>query len=116
MAVVSAPEGYEFICTLSDLPKRGKKSFHIGKSTILIIVCESGLYALEDRCPMTARSMAHGKVLNDEITSPNTGARYSLKTGFYVGGGQSPLQSHWLPLLRLKVEHDQVYVRLPRIK
>ena len=106
-------EGYSFACKLSDLPPRGKKLVRFGQTRVLIIACESGLYAVEDRCPQTARSIAHGEVLNCILTTPTNGARYDLRTGQYVGGGLSPFQSHWPTIFPVIVVNDEVYVRLP---
>lgn len=103
-------EDYIYACDLSSLPQRGKKIIHVGDRKVLIIKCDTGLYAVEDRDPQTGGSIAHGKVLDCVLTSPNTGARYSLRTGQYLGGGQSPLQSHWLPMVPLCVEDGKVYV------
>jgi nitrite reductase/ring-hydroxylating ferredoxin subunit len=104
------PENCVFACSVDDVPARGKKTVHINGMTILIVACESGLYAVEDKCPQTGRRMSHGKVLNCIITSPNTGAKYDLKTGKYVGSGLSPLQSHWLTLFPVKVVDNKVYI------
>jgi nitrite reductase/ring-hydroxylating ferredoxin subunit len=109
-----APEGYVFACERGAIPARGKKTVHIRDRTVLIVACDDRLYAVEDRCPQTGRSIAHGKVLSCVITTP-TGARYSLESGRYLGGGELPVQlpSHWLALYPLKVIDDKLYVRLP---
>ncbi|NLE50274.1 MAG: hypothetical protein GX613_02605 [Chloroflexi bacterium] len=103
-------EDYQHVCDRESLPQRGKKTIYIEGIKLLLIACETGIYALEDRDPQTGGSLAHAKVLDCVLTSPNTGARYSLQTGQYLGGGQSPLQSHWLPLWRVRVKGDKVYV------
>jgi nitrite reductase/ring-hydroxylating ferredoxin subunit len=111
---IRAPEGYVFACERGAIPARGKKTVCVGGRTVLIVACNDHLYAVEDRCPQTGRSIAHGEVLGDVITTP-TGARYSLETGRYLGGGELPVQlpSHWLALYPLKVVDDKLYVRLP---
>jgi nitrite reductase/ring-hydroxylating ferredoxin subunit len=112
-----APEGYTFVCKRDAIPARGKKTIRVGEITLLLITCESGLYAIEDRCPQTGGSIAHGEVIGCDIITP-TRARYCLKTGRYLGGGETllQLQSHWLTIYALKVIGDQVYVRLPQIQ
>lgn len=108
------PENYVLACNVSDVPARGKKTIHIGDKRILIVACESGLHAIEDCCPQTGRRISHGKVLNCIISSPNTGAKYDLQTGKYLGQGQSPLQSHWLTVFPLKIVDDKVYIYMSR--
>lgn len=105
-------EDFVFACEFAAVPARGKKTVTLGDRKVLIITCDSHLYAVEDRCPQTGRSIAHGKVLNCTITSPNNGAKYCLRTGKFLGGGQSPFQSHWLNVLQCKVVDDKVYVRI----
>lgn len=111
--MVSIMDGYILACALDDMPVRGKKLVHINGVVVLLVACESGYYALEDACPHTGRSMAHGKMLDCTITSPHNGARYDLRSGKYVGGGQSPFQSHWLTTFPVKVANDSLYVKLP---
>ena len=96
----AALEGYVYVCERSDIPERGRKTVLIGE--------------VEDRCPQTGGSIAHGEVLGCVLTTPTVGARYDLRTGRYLGGGLSPLQSHWLTVFPLRVVEGKIYVRLPR--
>ena len=98
---------------MQDIPERGKKTVHVENTRLLIVACDQKLYAIEDRCPQTGRPIAHGEVLDCAITSPSTGARYCLRSGRYLEGGLSPLQSHWLAIFPLRVVNDQVYVYMP---
>ena len=106
------PNGFEFACDIHTIPARGKKTVQIDDHTILLVACDAGLYAIEDRCPQTGGSMAHGEVLDCTITAPTTGARYCLRTGRYLTGGQLPLPSHVLRVFALCISDDQVYVRI----
>jgi nitrite reductase/ring-hydroxylating ferredoxin subunit len=108
--MAAALEGYAFACTVGDVPPRGKKMVHVGETRALIVACETGIYAIEDRCPQTGRPIAHGEVINCVITSPITGAEYDLRTGQYIGGGLSPLQSERLRTFPLKVDGNKVYI------
>lgn len=108
--MAAALEGYVLACAAADVPARGKKAVYIGDTRVLIVACESGLYAIEDRCPQTGRSIAHGEVIGCVITSPVTGAAYDLRTGQYVGGGLSPLQSERLRTFPLRVEDGKIYI------
>lgn len=108
------PEGFVYTCDLSEMPIRGKKTVNVGDTRVLLVRCDTGLYAVEDRCPQTGRSIAHGKVMQGVITAPTTGARYELATGRYIGGGQSWFQSHWLTVWPVKVKADKLYIRPPK--
>lgn len=107
----SIPAGYVYVCDMAEMPLRGKKTVNVGDVRVLIVACDNGLYAVEDRCPQTGASIAHGKVIGNTITVPTNGARYSLVTGRYLGGGQSWLSSHWLSIWPLMVINTKVYVR-----
>ena len=99
-------------CKLSEIPPRGKKIVTLDGVSVLIIASDAGLFAVENACPQTGRPLVNGAVLGRRITSPHTGAHYDLVTGRYIGGGQSPLQSHWLHVFLVRVVGDQVFVKL----
>ncbi|MBN1679018.1 MAG: nitrite reductase (NAD(P)H) small subunit [Anaerolineae bacterium] len=104
------PEEYVYVCDTGDLPPRGKKTVHVNGLTLLLIACDDQLYAIENSDPQTGGPMSHGKVIDCQITSPNNGATYDLRTGKYVGGGFAPLQSHWLTIFRVQVSDNKVYI------
>lgn len=110
---IRVPEGYILACAVSDVPARGKHTVTIHDRRILIITCEDGCHAVEDACPHTGRSITHSKVLNCQLTTPTNGARYCLRTGRYLGGGQFPLPSHSLAIWPLQIVGDCIYVRPP---
>lgn len=112
MATLS--EHYVAVCKLTEVPQRGKKTVHLDELTVLLVACENGLYAVEDRCPQTGRSIGHGKVINGVITAPTTGARYHLQTGEYVGSGLTPFPSNRLMVFPVQVIDGVVYIRLPQ--
>lgn len=108
----AVPTSYTYACGTSDIPLRGKKSVEIDGLIVLLIASDEGLFATEDRCPQTGRSIVHGEVLGHIITTPTTGAQYDLRTGRYLGGGQSPLQSHWLTVFQVRIIDNDVYIKL----
>ena len=110
--MVATLENYVVACQRSDIPARGKKIVQVGGVSVLIVACEGSLFAVENACPQTGRPLAHGAVLKGTITSPHTGAHYELASGRYLGGGQSPLQSHWLRVFPLQTAENRVYIKL----
>ncbi|MEB2289406.1 MAG: nitrite reductase (NAD(P)H) small subunit [Anaerolineae bacterium] len=109
----AAPAGYVRVCAVEQIPPRGRKTVYVDDTRVLIVACGDDLYAIEDRCPQTGRSLAHGTVLDCVLTTPTGGARYDLRTGRYLGGGLLPLRSHWLTVFPLRVIEGGVYIRLP---
>ncbi|HMM28219.1 MAG: nitrite reductase (NAD(P)H) small subunit [Chloroflexota bacterium] len=109
--MASTLEGYRFVCDRADLPTRGKKTVHLDDVKLLIVACDTGIYALEDRDPQTGGSIAHGEVLDCVLTSPNTGAKYSLKDGRLIEEQTAlTVLTHWLPMWHVRVVDDQVFV------
>jgi nitrite reductase/ring-hydroxylating ferredoxin subunit len=105
-------DGYVLACNKSDLPERGKKLITLNGIHVLLITCDTNVYAIEDRCLSDGRSLAHGKVLNHIISSPSSGARYDLITGQCVGGGFSTRMHESLRVFPVVVADDQVYIHL----
>lgn len=106
------PEGYVYACDVAQVPVRGKRRVWLNDDrAVLIIACNSDHYAVEDKCPQTGGSLAHGKVLDGVLTTPTTGARYELASGKYLGGGQFPLQTYWLKTFSILVRGGKVYLR-----
>lgn len=110
--MVSVMDGFVSACAVSAMPVHGRKVVQLNGVKVILVACDSGYYALEDKCPQTGRSIAHSKVINCVLTAPSTGARYDIVTGKYLGGGLSPLQSHWLTVFPTQVVDGQIYVRL----
>lgn len=109
--MASTLEGYRYACDWADLPARGKKTVYLGGIKLLIVSCDTGIYALEDRDPQTGGSIAHGKVLDCVLTSPNTGAKYSLKDGRLIEDQKAlTVLTHWLPMWHVQVVDNKVFV------
>lgn len=104
-------DGYVYACDKHDLPERGKKSITLNGLPILLITCDTNVYAIEDRCPADRRSLSHGKVLNHIISSPS-GARYDLITGNCVGGGFSTRMHESLRVFPVMVADDKIYIHV----
>jgi len=109
--MASTLEGYRYICDRAELPARGKKTVRLDDVRLLIVACDTGFYALEDRDPQTGGSIAHGEVLNCVLTSPNTGAKYSLKDGRLIEEQKAlTVLAHWLTMWYVRVVEDKVYI------
>jgi nitrite reductase/ring-hydroxylating ferredoxin subunit len=109
---ITIPEGYTYVCNVSDVPKRGKKIVHIGDTTLLLITCEKGVFAVEDRCPQGHGSIALATVHDCQITCRCHGSTYCLNTGKYIGGGLSPLSHDMLRIFKATIINDQFYVQM----
>jgi nitrite reductase/ring-hydroxylating ferredoxin subunit len=105
-------KGYKLACPVDKLPPRGKKTLTVGDQTVVVIVCDSQVYAVLDHHPEKEHGLAHGKVLNGVLTLPDSGAHYDLRTGQYLGGCAWALAHNSLPVLDTKIADGNLYVSL----
>lgn len=106
------PEGYVPICDVSEMPERGKKMLQIGNTSVLLIRCEKGIFAVENRCPQGHGSIALATIKDCQITCRCHGSTYCLLTGKYIGGGLSPRSHDMLRVFKVKLFNDQIYVQM----
>jgi nitrite reductase/ring-hydroxylating ferredoxin subunit len=109
---ITVPEGYVYVCNVGEMPERGKKIIHFGDTTILLIACEKGIFAVEDRCPQGHGSIALATVKDCQITCRCHGSTYCLLTGKYISGGLSPRSHDMLRIFKLDVYNGQYYVQI----
>lgn len=103
---------YTLACAVTELPPRGKKTLTIDDQTVVVIVCDSDVYAVLDHHPEKQHGLMHGKVLNGVLTLPDNGAHYDLRTGQYLGGCTWALAHEALPVLDTKIADGNLYVLL----
>ena len=103
--------GYTLACPIEILPPRGKKTISLDGHIILVIVCDSEIYAVLENHPENAHSLAHGTVLNGVLILAN-GAHYDLKTGKYLGGCPWTSAHDSLHMLNTKVIDGGLYIRV----
>lgn len=105
-------EGYVYVCGISEMPQRGKKIIRHGDMSLLLIKCEKGVFAVENRCPQGHGSIALATVKDCQITCRCHGSTYSLLTGKYIGGGVSPRSHDMLRVFEVKLLKDRIYVHM----
>lgn len=70
---------------IPDIPEGEGRVFRISCNEIAIFRLESGMAAIDNRCPHLAGPLADGIVAGDEVICPLHGHRFNLKTGESVG-------------------------------
>ncbi len=70
---------------ISDIPEGEGRVFHTGQNEIAIFRLESGMVAIDNRCPHHAGPLADGIVAGDLVVCPLHGHRFNLKTGESAG-------------------------------
>jgi nitrite reductase/ring-hydroxylating ferredoxin subunit len=104
--------GYKLACAVDKLPPRGKKTLTINDQTVVVIVCDSEIYAVLDYHPEKEYGLKHGKVLNGVLVLPDSGAHYDLHTGQYLGGCAWAQAHDALPVLNTKIADGNLYVSI----
>lgn len=70
---------------ISDIPEGEGRVFRINSKEIAIFRLESGVAAIDNRCPHQNGPLADGIIVGDEVICPLHGHRFNLKTGESVG-------------------------------
>lgn len=92
---------------LASIPVGATRRLHHPPHDILVVNLEGRLFALEDACPHSGRSLSEGKVLDGCVVCPAHGWEIDVRTGEVrtaVGLGESN------PIYRVEVEDDEVRV------
>jgi 3-phenylpropionate/trans-cinnamate dioxygenase ferredoxin component len=78
---------------------------------VVIVRCEAGYYAIEDRCTHDGEALAGGEVDTHacEVICPRHGARFCLKTGDAL----SPPAYEPVSTFAVRVEDGRVKVQIP---
>lgn len=70
---------------ISDIPEGEGRVFRLNSAEVAIFRLESGVAAIDNRCPHQSGPLADGIVAGDEVICPLHGHRFNLMTGLSVG-------------------------------
>lgn len=70
---------------ISDIPEGEGRVFHINSKEIAVFRLESGMVAIDNRCPHQNGPLSDGIVSGDKVICPLHGHRFNLKTGESLG-------------------------------
>jgi nitrite reductase/ring-hydroxylating ferredoxin subunit len=65
----------------SALPKGALSLVSVGIARVLLCHGESGIFAIEDKCPHAGMPLNGGKIDGDVIRCPSHNAKFNLQTG-----------------------------------
>ncbi len=97
-----------FVSLKSDLQKEGSKTVEAEGESIVLILLENKVYALEDVCTHEGAALSEGEIHKGKIDCPWHSATFDIKTGKVLSG---PTQED-LKTFRVIEEEDQIYVEL----
>jgi 3-phenylpropionate/trans-cinnamate dioxygenase ferredoxin component len=86
-------------------------SIEIEGVPIVVVRCDAGYYAVEDRCTHDGEALAGAEVESDscEIICPRHGARFCLKTGEAL----TPPAYEAVRTFRVRAENGRIAVEVP---
>jgi 3-phenylpropionate/trans-cinnamate dioxygenase ferredoxin subunit len=76
---------------------------------IVVVRCEEGYYAVEDRCTHDGEALGGEEVVDCQIVCPRHGARFSLKSGEAL----TPPAYEPVRTFPLRIEADRILLALP---
>jgi 3-phenylpropionate/trans-cinnamate dioxygenase ferredoxin subunit len=96
------------VARTTDIPDPGKLLVEVDDRLIALFHVQGQYYALDDVCTHDGGPLAEGDLRGYEIACPRHGARFDIRTGAALSmPATQPTVAH-----EVKVEGDQVYVRL----
>lgn len=96
-------------CTLAELQRQGRMVLTIEDRQLLLIWTDKGVVALDPQCPhQHVQSLDRGTVACGEITCPNHGWTFSLRTGrARIGSGR-------IKLYPTRITDETIEVAIPK--
>ena len=81
---------------------------HRRKEIALYKLKDGGIYATDNSCSHEYSPLSEGIIMDDEVYCPKHGSRFKIKTGEVVNlPATVPVKTY-----EIKVEHDEIFVRL----
>ena len=101
----------ERLCRVDEIKPGTARRFDIDAHRIALVRIGDDFYALGDRCSHADYSLSEGEVWEDEreIECPKHGSTFSLETG----KPQTLPATRPVPVYRVRVEGEHVYVEVP---
>jgi len=108
-----APEGWQDICSLDDLPERRPVRHELGDVSVVVVRSGPDVYALAGECAHLDGPLYEGKLSGWDtepcVTCPWHGSTYRLRDGEVVHGPATAPQ----PALRVRVQNGRVLLHAP---
>lgn len=108
-----APEGWQDVCSLDELPERRPVRHQIGELSVLVVRSGTEIYALSGECAHLDGPLYDGELTGWDtepcVTCPWHGSTYRLRDGQVVHGPATAPQ----PAIEVRVESGRVLLRAP---
>ncbi|HEX5496066.1 MAG TPA: Rieske (2Fe-2S) protein [Mycobacteriales bacterium] len=108
-----APEGWQDVCSLDELPERQPVRHQLGEISVLVARSGSDVYALSGECAHLDGPLYRGELTGWDtepcVTCPWHGSTYRLRDGQVVRGPATAPQ----PAIEVRVESGRVLLRAP---
>ncbi len=75
---------------LASIPPGKQRCFHFDGTTVLVCRTETGVFAVENKCPHAEFPLFGGSIADDVISCPGHGLKFDLRTGQSVAHRRMP--------------------------
>jgi 3-phenylpropionate/trans-cinnamate dioxygenase ferredoxin component len=100
------PEGFEKVCSLTDLSERKGKRFFVNDTDVALFKVDGEVFALGNVCPHQHSSVIYDGFLDEDyIVCPSHGWKFNLKTG------RQPTGYKGLDTYEVIVSDNTIYVK-----
>jgi nitrite reductase/ring-hydroxylating ferredoxin subunit len=101
------PDGFSFVCKVSELENNIGKRFIINETEIAVFKSNEKIYALNNICPHQQTALIYDGFIEDGcVVCPAHGWKFKLQDGKKPGG------SHGLESYDVKIINDDIYVKV----
>ncbi len=99
---------YVRVCDVSDVPPGTIYSVDVGETKLMLVNVDGTLYAINRICTHETADLSLGFLVGSVVTCPLHLSRFDVRTGEV----QNPPATVPLPVYKLKVEGESVYVQV----
>ena len=89
---------------ISDIPEGEGRIFRLNSTEVAIFRLESGVAAIDNRCPHQQGPLADGIIAGDEVVCPLHGHRFNLRTGESAGDDER------IKTYQVFVEGEEIFI------
>lgn len=96
------------VAAVSDIPSGAFKAFTVNRKAIVVCNSGDGFYAIADECTHDGAPIHTGRLFGHTIMCPRHGAKFDVRDGSV----QAPPAVVPLDSYEVKIENDEIYVRV----
>ncbi|GAA5067580.1 3-phenylpropionate/trans-cinnamate dioxygenase ferredoxin subunit [Thermocatellispora tengchongensis] len=101
---------FQKVCKVQDIPEDGPLGVEVGDTPVALVRTEGEIHALHDVCSHAEVRLSEGDVYDGTLECWLHGSCFDVRTGKPTG----PPATRPVPVYRVKIDGDDVYVSLSK--